>query len=714
MKQVLLRGGKAVVEDVPAPCLDMGQVLVRVAWSCVSPGTELVSAAATSRGKMVERIRRNPAKARQAFKLLQEQGLRKFSHMAQEKLAAHKLSGYSCAGVVEEVSPGVEELLKGDRVACAGAGFANHAEVVAVPSNLVAKIPDGVAFSDASTVTLGAIALQGVRRAQVTLGERIGVIGLGFVGQLTIQLLKAAGCKVLGTDLEPHRVRQAEALGADVALAGGDAVAAAYQFSDDYGLDAVILTAATPSDEPLHLAMQMARRKGRVVIVGVVGLGIRREAMYAKELDLVMSTSYGPGRYDRSYEEEGLDYPYAYVRWTENRNMQAFLELIASGQVDLATLTSERLPVAEAEAAYELLQTGSPRPYTVLLHYPQQTEDSLVRRVALSSPGPMRDGAVRLAILGAGGFARNVHFPNLRRLSDRFCIDTVVTRHGPTAVAAATAIGAQGAGTDYHTVLQDDQVDAVLIATRHHLHARMVAEALQAGKHVFVEKPLALTTDELDMLVALVQDLRQSEQGCPVVFVGFNRRYSPYAVQIRRLIESRSVPLQITYRMNAGYQPPEHWSHGDEGGGRLLGEACHIFDLFRFLTAAPAVDISAMGLKSARSDVGSTDNFTATVRYADGSVCTLLYTAQGGSELPKEALELHVDRHSVILDDYKALYGFNTPAKRQTKRQGKGHYEELIAFHQAMSGTLDRYVIWEEALEVTRTTLEVDRLVRYG
>lgn len=714
MKQVLLHGGKAVVEDVPAPGLDVGQVLVRVAWSCVSPGTELVSAAETSRGNMVGRIRRNPAKARQALKLLQEQGLRKFSRMAQEKLAAHKPSGYSCAGVVEDVAPGVDGLLKGDRVACAGAGFANHAEVVAVPSNLVAKLPDGVELADAATVTLGAIALQGVRRAQVALGERIGVIGLGFVGQLTVQLLKAAGCKILGTDLEPHRVSQAEALGVDLALAGGDVVSAAYQFSQGYGLDAVILTAATPSDEPLYLAMQMARRKGRVVVVGDVGLGIRRQAMYAKELDLVMSTSYGPGRYDPSYEEEGLDYPYAYVRWTENRNMQAFLELIASGQVNLAPLTSERLPVAEAESAYHLLQAGNPRPYTVLLHYPQPTEDALARRVALSSPGPMRDGAVRLAILGAGAFARGVHFPNLRRLSNRFCIDTVVTRHGPTAVAAATAVGAQGAGTDYRTVLQDAQVDAVLIATRHHLHAQMVAEALQAGKHVFVEKPLALTTDELEMLAALVQDLRQSEPGCPVIFVGFNRRYSPYAVQIQRLIERRSTPLHLTYRMNAGYQPPEHWTHGEEGGGRILGEACHIFDLFRFLTAAPAVDVLATGLRSARPDVGSTDNFTATVRYADGSVCTLLYTAQGGSELPKESMELHVDQQSVILDDYKLLRGFNVPAKRQTKRPDKGHYEELIAFHQAMAGTLDRRIIWEEALEVTQTTLEVDRLVRHG
>ena len=348
MKQVLLRSGKAVVEEVPAPRPEAGQVLVQVAWSCVSPGTELVSVAATSPGSVMERFRRNPALVRKAYRLLQDRGLRNFSAMAQERLTHSTLVGYSCAGTVLEVGAGVEGFHPGDRVACAGSGYANHAEIVAVPQNLVVRLPDGVELEDASTVALGAIAMQGVRRAQVTLGERIGVIGLGFVGQLTVQLLKAAGCKVFGMDLEPARMAQAKALGLDAALDGEDLVAAAYRCSAGYGFDAVMLTAATASDEPLHPAMQMARRKGRIVIVGDVGLHIQRKAMYAKELDVLIATSYGPGRYDPSYEEEGLDYPYAYVRWTENRNMQAYLELIAAGQVILGPLTSRRLPVTEA------------------------------------------------------------------------------------------------------------------------------------------------------------------------------------------------------------------------------------------------------------------------------------------------------------------------------------------------------------------------------
>ena len=714
MKQVLLRSGKAVVEEVPAPQPEPGQVLVRVEWSCVSPGTELASVAATSSAGVVKRFRRNPALVRKAYRVLQDRGLQNFKAMAQERLTYSTSVGYSCAGTVLEVSTGVEDFHPGDRVACAGSGYANHAEIVAVPQNLVVRLPDGVELEDASTVALGAIAMQGVRRAQVALGERIGVIGLGFVGQLTVQLLKAAGCKVFGTDLEPSRMAQAKALGLDVALDGEDLVAAAYRGSDGYGFDVVLLTAATTSDEPLHLGMQMARRKGRIVIVGDVGLHIQRKAMYAKELDLLIATSYGPGRYDSSYEEEGLDYPYAYVRWTENRNMQAYLELIATGQVILGPLTSRRLPITEAPEAYRLLQEETPRPYTVLLHNPVPVATSITRQITIKSPGPVQDSTMRLAILGAGSFARSVHIPNLQSLTDEFRIEAIVTRHGPTAVAMARKAGARVAGTDYREVLADPGVDAVLIATRHHLHAAMVGEALRAGKHVFVEKPLALTQEELSALEQLVDELSSSPSGCPVIFVGFNRRYSPYVVRLRELITERSTPLQILYRMNAGYQPPEHWVHGPEGGGRVLGEACHIFDLFRYLVGAPALEVCVTGVRATQRDVLPTDNFTATIRYAEGSVCTLLYTAQGGRELPKEAMEIHGAGRSFLLCDYKQLRSFNAKIDFQTKRQEKGHREELSAFHGAISGSLNRRVLWDEAVEVTRTTLEVDRQVRGG
>jgi len=709
MKQVLFSGGKVVVKTVPAPKAEPGQVLVRVAWSCVSTGTELASVAETGLVRRLDRLR-DPARFRKALGMLQKRGLRGFSKMSKDRFISSNPSGYSCAGQVLETGPGVEDFSPGDRVACAGNRYANHAEIVVVPENLTCRVPEGVNYVDAATVALGAIALQGVRRAQVSLGERIGVIGLGFVGQLTVQILKAAGCKVFGTDLDPGRVAQAKLLGLDMVADDMDPVDAALRFSDGYGLDAVLLTAAAESDEPLHLAMQMARKKGRVVVVGDVGLGIRRKAMYGKELDLLISTSYGPGRYDPSYEEEGLDYPYPYVRWTEKRNMEAYLDLVATGRVTLEPLTTRRLPVVEAADAFKILQEESPRPYTILLQYPSDN-NAASHQITLKTPGPVKSGVLRLAILGAGSFARSVHIPNLQRLTDRFRIEAVVSRHGATAVATASQVEARIAGTDYRESLADASVDAVLIATRHHLHAEMIAEALRKGKHVFVEKPLALSEPDLSMLEKLVDELSTSPSGCPAVFVGFNRRYSPYATRLREILASRSTPLQIGYRMNAGYAPPDHWVHGAEGGGRVLGEACHIFDLFRFLTCAPAIQVCATAARSVRRDVVPTDNFTATIRYADGSVCTLLYTSQGGRDLPKESMELHVDGKSFLLHNYRQLEAFGAKADLRTRKEEKGHFEELMAFHQAIAGSLDRRVLWDDAVETTRTTLEVDRQV---
>jgi predicted dehydrogenase/threonine dehydrogenase-like Zn-dependent dehydrogenase len=713
MKQVLLQGGKTIVQEVPAPRAESGEILVRVAWSCLSPGTELAMAAATSAAGMVERLRRNPMALGRALGTLRERGLRGFAAKAREKLTAPSAAGYSCSGVVLEAGSGAEEFRPGERIACAGAGYANHAEVVVVPHNLAVRVPDGVELADAATVALGAIALQGVRRAQVSLGERVGVIGLGFLGQLTAQILKASGCAVFGLDLESARVAHAKLSGLDAAPDGDeDPVSAAQRFSEGYGLDAVLLTAATTSDEPLALAMQMARRKGRIVVVGDVGLDARRELMYAKELDLLIATSYGPGRYDPTYEEEGLDYPYAYVRWTENRNMQSYLELIAAGRVKPGPLIARRMAVEAADEAYRALKEDKPRPYTVLLEYPNTSEAPVARHVRLAATAPTKEGVIKLAILGAGSFARGMHVPNLKALPDLFRIEAVVGRHGPAALALGRQVAARIAGTDYTEILADPAVDAVLIATRHHLHAKMVEEALRAGKHVLVEKPLAITEEELQSLVDTVNDLSGSTAGCPVVFVGFNRRYSPYAVRLREAIARRSAPINVNYRMNAGYLPADHWTHGPEGGGRALGEACHILDLFRFLTASPAVDICAIGVRSPRRDVAPTDNFSATVRYAEGSVCTLLYTAQGGKELPKEALEMHVDGQSFVLDDYKTLTGFGAKVELKTKKQEKGHHEELIAFHKAIVGLLDRRALWSEAIEVTRTALEIDRQVR--
>ena len=688
-------------------------LLVRVAWSCVSPGTELAGASTTTAIGVLQRLRKDPALVRKAIGVLRNSGVRRFSALAQARLGFGIAPGYSCAGTVDEIGEGIEGFSPGDRVACAGSGYASHAEIVMVPRNLVAHIPEEVDLAAASTVTLGAIALQGVRRAGSSIGEKVGVIGLGMVGQLTVQLLKAAGCQVFGTDLDPVRVNQARELGLDDGIVASEAepVAAALRFSGGYGLDAVIITAATKSDEPLDQAMRMARRKGKVVVVGDVGLAARRDEMYLKELDLVMATSYGPGRYDPSYEEDGLDYPYAYVRWTENRNMQAYLTLLAGGRVRLDPLIAYRLPVDQAEVGYTTLMASGPRPYTVLLEYPAAQEQRATHQVPVRTRAKRSSSQLRLAIVGAGSFARGVHIPILKALKDCFSIEAIVTRHGPNAVAVAKQVDARWAGTDYHEVLADPNIDAVVIATRHHLHASLTGECLRAGKHVFVEKPLALSAFELEELEKARREVTGAPGGSPVVMVGFNRRYSPFARRLRGLVEHRSAPFQCYYRMNVGYLPPDHWVHGPEGGGRLIGEGCHIFDLFRFLAGVPASGVQVMAVRSPRNDVKSTDNFTATVRYCDGSVCTLLYTAQGSRDFPKEYLELAVDERHFVLDDYRHLRCYGVRGDLRLRHQDKGHHDEWQAFADYIEGRLDPEALWTEIVEVSQITLEADRLL---
>jgi predicted dehydrogenase/threonine dehydrogenase-like Zn-dependent dehydrogenase len=716
MKQVLLRNGQAVVEEVPAPSPWPGGVLVRVAFSCISPGTETASLS-TTEVKMgvglLRRALREPEKVRQVLGSLKTRGFRATKAMVQGRLGFGSAVGYSCAGVVAEVGEGVDSFRPGDRVACAGTGYANHAEVVVVPQNLVAVVPPAVDLASAATTTLGAIALQGVRRAQPTLGETIGVIGLGLVGQLTVQLLKAAGCHVVGIDLQRPRVELARSLGLDEGLAPpeGELEARVQALTQGFGLDAVILTAATRSDDPLNLAMRLTRRKGRVVVVGDVGLGLRRAQMYHKELDLLMSTSYGPGRYDPLYEEGGVDYPFGYVRWTENRNMGAYLDLVAAGKIRLAPLIASVFPLAEADKAYGAIRAEG-GPLTVLLRNAVPADHPLERRIEVTPRRGGRGGRLRVAVIGAGGFAQSTHLPNLKRLADRFEIRAIVSRTGTTAVATARQYEAAVAATDYGQVLDDPEVDAVLICTRHDLHAAQAAAALRAGKHVFVEKPMAVDRDALADLVKTVHDL-QAAGSCPAFMVGFNRRFSPHATRAKEIVAARSHPLLLRYRMNAGPLPAGHWVNGPEGGGRIVGEACHILDLFAFLTGAPLESATATGIRSPRPGCRDEENFVATLRYRDGSVCTLLYTALGTRDFPKEAMEIYVDGKVVTLDDYRALelHGGKGAGVR-TAMQDKGHRAELEAFHRFATGQGEAPVSLDTMVEVTEASFEIRDQVR--
>lgn len=707
MRQVLLTGGGAVVDEVPVPSVGRRNILVRVAYSCISVGTEGAGMAAAA-VPLYKRALRQPENVRLAMKMVQEQGVGKTWRRIQGMLQAGQPTGYSAAGVVVAVGEEVTGFSVGDRVACAGAGIANHAEFIDVPVNLAVAVPPVVALEHACTVTLGAIALQGVRRTAPTLGETVVVIGLGILGQLTVQLLRANGCRVIGLDPEASRLtlarQQTGVLGLDPQ--SDPIVSQVAWHTDGLGADAVIVTAAAPDHDIVRLAMQACRKKGRVVLVGDVGLNLRREDFYKKELDFLISSSYGPGRYDPYYEEGGQDYPLPYVRWTENRNMAAYLALLADGQIDLSVLQPEVHDITEADVAYRRIAEAKPKPLLALLRYPDGA-DAQARSVRLPrAGGSPRLGGIRTALIGAGAFAQGMHLPNLVRLRDRFELRWIISRQGAQAKAVARQYEVPAAGTDFGEVLRDPEVDLVIITTRHHLHAGMTLAALQAGKHVFVEKPLALRAAELDAIEAFYG---ADPAGKPLLMTGYNRRFSPPIRQVRDWLSQRSGPMILQYRMNAGYLPPEHWVHGEEGGGRNLGEACHIYDLFVHLTGSRPVTVQAQSLHRRAAQVRGDDNFSVTASFADGSMAHLLYTSLGPQEVGKERLEIFVDGKLIELDDYKSvtLRGARAKPWHSTLAQ-KGQFEELQALAQALRDGGPWPISLTEQLDVARLALSVE------
>ncbi len=706
MKQVLIRGGSAAVDEVPAPGVPPRGLLVRVVASTISAGTERASMQ-MSNLPLYRRALAQPHHAKRALEIAHRDGFIRTYKRVKDQLDAGLPIGYSAAGVVVEAGEEVLGFAPGDRVACAGAGIANHAELIAVPVNLAVRVPDGVELEDASTVTLGAIALQGVRRAEPTIGETIGVIGLGILGQLTVQLLRANGCRVLVSDLDPHRVALAVAHGA--IDASTDFVERSAAHTEGFGLDAVIVTAATPSSDPMHLAAQATRRKGRIVISGDVGLELQRADLYQKELDVLIATSYGPGRYDEVYELEGHDYPIGYVRWTENRNMAEYLELLGARSLRLDELPRERYDVDDAAKAYAAVSREDKRPLLVFLGYPERA-DVARRKVELQRAVSPRGGRIGVALIGAGAFAQGTHIPNLRKLDDVFALRAVMSRTGSTARSIAERHGAAYATTDLDHVLADDEVGLVLISTRHDLHAPFTLAALRAGKHVFVEKPLALNADEL---AEIEQFYREAGSEAPLLMTGFNRRFSPAAMHVRAALAGRTTPLIADYRMNAGHIPLDHWVHGPEGGGRNIGEACHVYDLFDSLVDGSAVEsVSARSIIPSSDRLARNDNFTATVSYADGSLCTLTYTALGNSSYPKERMEVFADNTVVSLDDYKSVSVAGRGDGWRGVTQNKGHQEELEALAHALREGGPWPISLDAQLRAMRVAFAVEESIR--
>lgn len=710
MRQVVVSGGTVRLEDVPAPLAEPGTVLIRMDHTCISVGTEMSGLKATGL-PLWKRALRQPQNVKKVVDMVFADGLSATKRLVQERLAVELPTGYSGAGVVLDIGEGVDAFSIGDRVACAGAQCAFHAEVVRVPTNLVVLVPDNVNFEAASSVALGAIALQGIRRAAPTLGETFVVIGLGILGQLTAQMLRANGCRVIGVDLDRARIELAEQHGMTWGVHPDDAndVQQVARITGGAGADGVIIAAASPSDVIVSAAFRMCRKKARVVLVGDVGLDLKREDFYVKELDFLISTSYGPGRYDPQYEEGGLDYPLAYVRWTESRNMAEYLRLIADGVLDLRHLITAVHPIEQVDAAYRSLQSSVDKPLMALLSYPRLSGD-LVRRLELvATVAHVSSDVIRVALIGAGGFAKGMHLPNLMEMQSEFRLRAVASRTGHNATATGKRFGADYCTTDYREVLADPDMDAVIVATRHDSHGRLALEALTAGKHVLLEKPLALADDEL----RAIEDFYAKGTGPkPVLLTGFNRRFSPYAQRIASRVAGRSNPMILNYRMNAGYIPIDHWVHGAEGGGRNRGEACHIYDLFTFLTGARVERVEAMAIRPKTGYYAASDNFVATLSFADGSVATLTYTALGATEYPKERLEVFVDGTVISLDDYRSLTiaaGKEKPLA--TRAADKGQKEELLAFAKAIKGQAEWPIpLWQQ-VQATRISFEIERLL---
>ncbi len=720
MLQALIKKGKVFAEDVPKPNVSPGSVLIKVIYSCISAGTEVAGMQAAKETSLIRKAMQQPDKVEKAWNMLKSDGLSKtfakiksISTSGNKGQETAKPTGYSLSGIVLAVGEGVTDIKSGDRVAAAGAGIANHAQFVDVPRNLVIPMPDGLDYKSASTVTLGSIAMQGVRRANIQLGELVVVYGTGILGLIAVQLVRAAGGRCIAVDLDPRRLELAGKFGAELTIdpsTESDPVKAVFHTTDGHGADTVIFTAATDKASVLSQALAMTRRKGRLVMIGVYGKEVRREDLYQKEIDFLISTSYGPGRYDENYEQKGLDYPYAYVRWTENRNMTEYLRLIAAGTVGIASMIEGVYPIADVADAFEILKQ-SHRPLLLLLDYGEPADDVVsfdykpgtfeIRKVKGIDAGKR----IRVGIIGAGNFATGMHLPNLQKLSDKYEIRAICSRTGHKAKAIAEQFGAAYATTDYKEILSDSEIDLTMICTRHNLHGKLVLESLQAGKHTFVEKPLCTKQEELDTIKDFFHSkLKTQNSKLPLLMVGFNRRFSPFAKEIKKQIQNRTNPMMISYRMNVGYIPLDSWVHED--GGRIIGEACHIIDLFNYFTEAEIRSVSIDKIEPDTKTISPNDNVSLTIKYLDGSVANLVYTALGNAKYPKEHLELYCDSNIYKIHDYLELEIFGDKVdKIVLKQQDKGHFQELIALYETLSGEQENLPInLEDLLQTTAAT----------
>ena len=705
MKQLLqsLKNGSTEVVQVPCPAIKSGQLLIQTSRTLISSGTERMLLD-FGRANLLGKARQQPDKVRMVLEKIKTDGLVPTIEAVFNKLEQPLPMGYCNVGVVKQVGEGVTGFAAGDRVASNG----KHAEVVSVPTNLCAKVPDGVSDDEAAFTIIGAIALQGIRLVQPTLGESIAVSGLGLIGLMTVQLLRAHGCRVLGLDVDARKLELARQFGAaTVDLSREqDPVLAAQAFSRGRGVDAVIIAASTTSSEPVHQAALMCRKKGRIVLVGVTGLQLSRADFYDKELTFQVSCSYGPGRYDPTYEDQGVDYPIGFVRWTEQRNFEAVLDMLADRRLDVKPLITHHFQIEEAAAAYGLIG-GSEPSLGILLQYSASGFTRDARTVQLRSPdrGTSRgvaESVVSVSFVGSGNYATSVLIPAFKAAGVRLC--SVASTTGVSGMHAARKFGFEETTTDTERAIADPNVEALVIATRHDSHAELVCRALAAGKHVYVEKPLAIKRDDFDA-IARAYDAAYAKGRNPVLMVGFNRRFAPHTRKVQELLETVCGPKSFIMTVNAGAIPAAHWTQNPAvGGGRILGETCHFMDLLRYLAGARIESSAVVKMKSATDDTVS-----VSMRFVDGSIGTIHYFANGSRAFPKERLEVFVAGRILQLDNFRKLSGFGWPGFKSMRlwRQDKGQKACVQAFVSALRTGSPAPIPLEELLEIGRAAVEL-------
>jgi len=720
MKQLIqnYKTGELKLTDVPAPIVKSGGILVRNINSLVSVGTEKLMIDLAKKS-LLGKAKARPDLVKQVINKVKTDGLLETYKASMSRLDDPVPLGYSCAGKVMEIGNGVDEFRVGDKVACFGSGYASHSEVVFIPKNLCVKIPENVDFESAAFVGLGAVALHGVRMAEVRLGDNIVIIGLGLLGLIAVQLVKASGGNVLGVDIDKEKVSLALKLGADEVVVSGkeNVVSKVEKFSKGYGADAVIILASTNSNQPIELAAEIARERAKIVVPGMVKLDLPRKIFYEKELQFVISRSTGPGMYDYMYEEKGIDYPISYVRWTEKRNMQEFLELLGKGKVRLNDFITHHFNIEDAEKAYQMIieeSKTSEKYIGVLLSYNEDKNLSekidLKKDVSVKTGKAVEKSKINIGMIGAGLFAKTTLLPLFKKYPF-VNLYGIATASGSSGRHAGDKFGFDYCTSKYENLLDDEKIDCIIISTRHNLHAKLVIDSLKKGKDVFVEKPLALTYDGLKGIIKVWKENKGK------LMVGFNRRFSPFSVKVKEWLGEDCSPMVINCRVNAGFVPKDSWVQDlGEGGGRIVGEVCHFIDLIQYFTGSLPVKVFAETISGEKGKYLNEDNLVINIKMKNGSVAGITYVANGDKSFPRERIEIFGGGKVCVIDDFKSITFICSGKKKGMKKYGidRGYYNEFEVFFSAVKNDKQMPVDFEEYIFTTMTTFGIMESIKTG